>query len=139
MSRSHAPIKQEESVKIDLTPMLDVIFIMLIFFIVTASFTRERSIDTDVQKSGNTSSVTDDKPKNILITINSNDELTIDNRRVDISAIRSLITQKIAENPNAEIFVKAHETSTVETYISVADAAREAKVYAISLIPFSKK
>lgn len=139
MSRSCVRIKQEESVKIDLTPMLDVIFIMLIFFIVTASFTRERSIDTNVQQNDNATSTTDDKPKNILITINSNDELTIDNRRVDISAIRSLITQKIAENPNAEIFVKAHETSTVETYISVADAAREAKVYAISLIPFSNK
>jgi len=139
MSRSRVPIKQEESAKIDLTPMLDVIFIMLIFFIVTASFTKERSIDTSVQQADSASSTTNDKPKNILITINSNDELTIDNRRVDISAIRSLITQKIAENPNAEIFVKAHEASTVETYISVADAAREAKVYAISLIPFSKK
>ena len=139
MSRSRVRIKKEESAKIDLTPMLDVIFIMLIFFIVTASFTKESAIDTNIQQADNTSPATDSKPKNILISISSNDELTIDNRRVDISAIRSLITQKIAENPNAEIFVRAHETSTVETYISVADAAREAKVYAISLIPFSKE
>ena len=139
MNRSRVPTKQEESVKIDLTPMLDVIFIMLIFFIVTASFTKEISIDTDIQKANNASPTIDNKPKNILVIINSNNELTIDNRHVDIRAIRSLITQKTAENPNAEVFIKAHEASTVETYVSVADAARKAKVYAISLIPFSDK
>lgn len=139
MSSSRIKIKREDSVNIDLTPMLDVIFIMLIFFIVTASFVKERSIDINALKTDNSPPTIDDKPKNILITVSSSDELTIDNRRVDISAVRSLITQKRAENPNAKVIIKAHETSTVETYIAIADAAREANIYDVSLMPFSNK
>ena len=68
MSRSRITIKREDSVKIDLTPMLDVIFIMLIFFIVTASFIKEKSIDFDSLKNENTPPTIDDKPKTFLLS-----------------------------------------------------------------------
>ena len=69
----------------------------------------------------------------------SNDEIFIDTRRVDVRAVRSLIAQKKAENPEASVIVRAHEESTTETYVSIADAAREANIGAISLVPYKDK
>ncbi|WNO10157.1 biopolymer transporter ExbD [Teredinibacter sp. KSP-S5-2] len=128
----------EDKAEIDLTPMLDVVFIMLIFFIVTASFVKEKSIGVNVPESTpQDNQVDSDQPKNILIQVKSSDEVFIDTRRVDVRSIRSLIAQKKAENPDASVIVRAHELSSAETYVSIADAAREAKIYNISLIPFS--
>lgn len=128
----------EDKADIDLTPMLDVVFIMLIFFIVTASFVKEKSIGVNVPESApENQEPTDDQPKNILIQVKSSDEIFIDTRRVDVRSIRSLIAQKKAENPDASVIVRAHELSSAETYVSIADAAREAKIYNVSLIPFS--
>lgn len=135
MSRRKKKQGAEDKAEIDLTPMLDVVFIMLIFFIVTASFVKEEAINVNVPE--------DEPPQEqkenaaILIQVSANDEIFIDGRRVDVRSVRSLIAQKHAENPQAPVVVRAHEDSTAETYINVADAAREANVYAVSLVPFS--
>lgn len=135
MSRRKKKISTEDKAEIDLTPMLDVVFIMLIFFIVTASFVKEEAINVNVPE---------DQPQqeqsestSILVQVNSADEIFIDGRRVDVRSVRSLIAQKHAENPEASVVVRAHEESTAETYVSIADAAREANVYGVSLVPFT--
>ncbi len=134
MSRRKKKIESEDKAEIDLTPMLDVVFIMLIFFIVTASFVKERAINVNVPED-------DEKPPveenaSILVQVNANDEIFIDGRRVDVRSVRSLIAQKHAENPEAPLVVRAHAESSAESYVNVADAAREANVYAVSLVPF---
>lgn len=135
MSRRKKKLDSEDKAEIDLTPMLDVVFIMLIFFIVTASFVKEEAINVNVPDKDEQPPV-DDSPT-ILVQVSASDEIFIDGRRVDVRSIRSLIAQKHAENPQAPVVVRAHEESTAETYVHVADAAREAKVTAISLVPFS--
>ena len=139
MSRRKRKVSKEDKAEIDLTPMLDVVFIMLIFFIVTASFIKEKSIDVNVPPKNEAENPPDAESKNILIQVKSNDEIFIDTRRVDIRAVRSLIAQKKAENPEASVVVRAHEQSTAETYVSIADAAREAKIYSVSLVPYKDK
>lgn len=134
--RKKNKVEAEDKAEIDLTPMLDVVFIMLIFFIVTASFIKEKSVGVNVPEDNDQPPPPDDESKNILISVNSTDDIYIDNRRVDIRAVRSLIAQKSAENPEGGVVVRMHEQSTAETYVAIADAAREAKIFNVSLVPY---
>ncbi|WP_096086424.1 ExbD/TolR family protein [Agaribacterium haliotis] len=137
--RRRHKVESEDSGEIDLTPMLDVVFIMLIFFIVTASFVKEKSLGLNVPESNDVPPPPDpDQPKNILVQVNANDEIYIDKRRVDIRAVRSLIAQKKAENPEASVVVRMHELSTANTYVAIADSAREAKIFNINLVPYNE-
>lgn len=133
--RRHKAVVEDKG-EIDLTPMLDVVFIMLIFFIVTASFIKEKSLGVNVPEDNNIPPPPIDAPKNILIQVNKNDEIFIDTRRVDSRAVRSLIAQKKAENPKASVIVRMHEESTADTYVRIADSAKAAKVSTVSLVPY---
>ena len=120
----------EEESAIDLTPMLDVVFIMLIFFIVTASFIKETGINVDRPEASTAESK---KNANILIAISATNEIWIDKRRIDIRSIRANIERLLAENPKGKVVIQADGKSNAFTYAAVADAAREAKVFDVSL------
>lgn len=135
--RKRHKVESEEAGEIDLTPMLDVVFIMLIFFIVTASFVREKSLGVNVPENSDVPPPPEDAPKNILIQVKGNDEIFVDSRRVDVRAVRSIIAQKKAENPEASVIVRMHEDSTANTYVAIADSARSASIYNISLVPYT--
>lgn len=139
MSRRKRKFQDEgDKAEIDLTPMLDVVFIMLIFFIVTASFVKERSLNVNVpEHSDATPPITDEPNKSILVLVDAQNEVFIDGRRVDIRSVRSLIAQKNAANPGGGVVVRAHEDSSTETYVKIADASRDANVMDVSLIPYS--
>jgi outer membrane transport energization protein ExbD (TC 2.C.1.1.1) len=138
VSRRKHKQSAEDKAEIDLTPMLDVVFIMLIFFIVTASFIKEKSLDVNVPENTDNLPPPETESKSILVQINANDEIFIDQRRVDIRSVRSLIAQKSAESPEGGVVVMAHEHASTSSYVAIADAAREAKVYNVSLIPRKK-
>jgi biopolymer transport protein ExbD len=125
-----------DKAEIDLTPMLDVVFIMLIFFIVTASFVKERSLNVNVPDDSDQQQVVDTENKSILVLVDAQNEVFIDGRRVDIRSVRSLIAQKNAANPGGSVVVRAHEDSSTETYVKIADAAADANVGGVSLVPF---
>ncbi len=120
---------QEES-QIDLTPLIDVVFIMLIFFIVTATFTKETGID--VNRPDAKTAVVKEKA-NILIAIDANDQIWVDRRRVDIRSVRPNIERLHAENPQGSVVIQADKKSTTETLISVMDASRQAGVYNVAI------
>ncbi|MFT7126610.1 MAG: biopolymer transport protein ExbD [Pseudoalteromonas tetraodonis] len=122
--------RQEEEAAIDLTPMLDVVFIMLIFFIVTASFVKESGID--VNKPDAPTAEKQDRA-NILIAISAKGEIWIDRRRVDIRAVRANIERLHAENPQGSVVIQADKKSQTEKLIAVMDAARAAGVYNVSI------
>ena len=124
----------EEEAEIDLTPMLDVVFIMLIFFIVTASFIKESGIEISRPDQTNDQPPPDDENKNIIVQISSTNEIWIQGRRVDVRAVRANIERLYAENPKAAVIIQAHNKSKADTYSAVADAAGSANVYAISLV-----
>ncbi len=117
--------------EINLTPMLDVVFIMLIFFIVTASFIKEAGLDVNRPDAP----VTESKPEdaNILVAITANDEILIDNRIIDPRAVRANIERLHAENPKGSVVIQANKRSTNKMLVTVMDAARQAGVYNISM------
>ena len=123
--------KEDDEAEINLTPMLDVVFIMLIFFIVTASFIKESGIDVNRPDAP----VTESKPEeaNILVMISSNDEIYIDRRLIDPRAVRANIERLHAENPEGSVVIQANKKSTNKVLVWVMDASRSAGVYNISI------
>lgn len=122
--------QEEEESEINLTPMLDVVFIMLIFFIVTASFVKEAGID--VNRPDAPTAVAQEKA-NILVAISANNEIYIDRRRVDPRSVRANIERLHAENPQGAVIIQADKDSNTKTLVSVMDSARSAGVYNVSI------
>ncbi len=115
---------------IDITPMLDVVFIMLIFFIVTASFVKESGIDV----SRPDAATAERKERgNILVAISDTDQIWIDRRQVDVRAVRAHIERLHAENPQGAVVIQADEDSKNGLLVQVMDAARLAGVANVSL------
>ncbi|TFH67980.1 biopolymer transporter ExbD [Gammaproteobacteria bacterium LSUCC0057] len=130
----------EEESEIDLTPMLDVVFIMLIFFIVTASFVNESGLDVNRPPTTDQPPPPEDSSKrNIVFRISESNELLLDGRRIDIRSVRANVERMQAENPEAKVIIDAHPKSKTELYVLIADQAREAGVYDISLATDNKK
>ena len=131
MRRSFSNLNQTEAEgEIDITPMLDVVFIMLIFFIVTASFVKESGIEVNRPDA----STAQAKPRaNILIAISANDEIWINKRRVEESQVRANIERLHAENPQGSVVIQADEEAKTRKLVAVMDAARQAGVYDVSL------
>ena len=125
------PSKQDTTLSIDLTPMLDVVMIMLIFFIVAGSFVREVAIEVERKPASNQSS--SESSENISVQISATDEFWIRGRKVDGRAMRANISRLRAESPKAKVVIRAHNGSTVAGVALVVDAAREAGIYAVSL------
>lgn len=123
--------QQEEESEIDLTPMLDVVFIMLIFFIVTATFVKE--IGLDVNSPDKNQNVKDADKQSIVVQITSRDRIQIRGRDVDVRAVRANIERLHAENPEAPVVVQPHPESSTDTMIQVMDSARQAGVYNVSI------
>ena len=122
---------EEEENEINLTPMLDVVFIMLIFFIVTASFVKEAGIDVNRPDAPMTESKPEDA--NILVLIDQNDDIWIERRIIDPRAVRANIERLHAENPEGSVVIQANRRSTNKVLVEVMDASRLAGVYSISI------
>ena len=121
---------EEEETRIDITPMLDVVFILLIFFIVTATFIKEAGIEVS-RPDAPTAEV--QEKANILIAITANDDIWINRRKVDIRQVRPNIERLHAENPQGTVVIQADNDSRNEVLVKVMDASRSAGVYTIAL------
>ena len=122
--------KDQDGAEIDLTPMLDVVFIMLIFFIVVASFIKEAGVEVNRPD--------DNQPENpedstsILVEVASDNQIWMENRRVDIRAVRANIQRLLAEDPEAPVTIKVEKGAEAGIVVDVADAARESGVAAVN-------
>ncbi len=122
--------EEEEDNEINLTPMLDVVFIMLIFFIVTATFIKEAGID--VNRPGAISAESQEDAA-ILIAISENDEIWIDRKETDPRALKPIIERLHLENPKGSIVIQADEESTNEMLVIVMEAAKAAGVTNVAI------
>lgn len=120
----------DEESDINLTPMLDVVFIMLIFFIVTATFIKQAGIDVT-----RPDAITAEKKPlvSVLVAINPAGEIWIDNQKVDPSMVRANIERLRAENPKGGVIVQADRQAKYEKLKAVLDAARGAGVTEVAI------
>ena len=132
MRKHIANIKTEDDEnEINLTPMLDVVFIMLIFYIVTATFIRETGLDVNRPEQDQPQVVQEEGA--ILVIIDSTDDIWIDNRIVDARAIRANVERLHAEDPERPVVIQAAKASSANSLVTVMDAARQANVFNISI------
>jgi len=122
--------REEEEAEINITPMLDVVFIMLIFFIVTASFVKESGIDVNRPDAA---TATVKERGNILIAITDTNQIWIDRRQVDPRSVRANIERLHAENPQGAVVIQADENSKNGLLVQVMDASRQAGVFSVSI------
>ena len=116
----------EEDTQIDMTPMLDVVFILLIFFVVTAAFVDETAIDLQYQPPSNNATI--EKSDDILFQVSANNDISLDGRRVDIRSVRANVERLRASNRDAKVIISTDSRAQTETYIRIADQARAAGV-----------
>ncbi len=130
--RRYARREEDEGAQINLTPMLDVVFIMLIFFIVTATFVKEVGLDVNQPEDDKPKTVDPDK-RSIVVRITSRDRILIAQRDVDWRSVRANIERMHAENPEAPVIIQPHPDSRTEVMVHVMDSARQAGVENVSL------
>ena len=130
MNRSRFLVSAEDETQVDITPMLDVVFIMLIFFIVTSTFVKEAGVDV-TRPDAETAVPTDSS--SIQIGIAANNQIWIDKRQVDKRAVRANVEKGLAESPGAAVVIVADALSNTETLINVMDQARLAGAASVSV------
>ncbi len=129
MRKQHVSADIEDST-IDMTPMLDIVFIMLIFFIVTTSFVKESGVSVNRPSA---STAQEDKNGNIMVAIKPNGEIWIDKRSVDVRSVRANIEKLKAESPKSAVVIQADSDSRTGIVVQVMDQIRLAGVQNISL------
>lgn len=129
-TRGAAARANQEGGEIDLTPMLDVVFIMLIFFIVTAVFIKEPGVQVNRPITDQREQV---KNQNVLIAIDAKNQIWIDRKKVDERAVKTVIERIQADNPLGAVVIQADGNSNAGTYALVWDAAKDAGVIDIHI------
>lgn len=107
---------------VNLTPMLDVVFILLIFFIVTAQFIKEPGVEIERKRVDNSEEVS---PLAILVAINENSEIYVDKKVVDPNAIKVVLQDLRRDNPKGKVVVQADNDAEAETLVTVMEAIAE--------------
>ncbi len=117
---------------VDMTPMLDIVFIMLIFFIVSSTFIHENGVDITEHNSEENN--TDKSSKSIVVKICENKNIYINKRSIDIRSVRANIERKLAEDENTSVIIESEEKASTGALVMVMDQARAAKA-SISVSP----
>lgn len=129
MRPSHTQ-KDTSDVGVNLTPLIDMVFILLIFFLVTASFTKEAGINVD-RPSAQTASR--QERGNLVIAISQSGEIWIDNKQVDLRSLRAHVQRLHAQNPEGTVIITADQQSRSGLMVDVMDQVRLAGVSNIAI------
>ena len=119
-----------EDAEINITPMLDIVFIMLIFFIVTTSFTKETGASVVKPEANQAVAL---RNGTILIGVKSNDDIWMSKRLIELREVRSMVEQAKAENPKGSVVIVADKDSRIGTVTQVMDQVRMAGVQGIAI------
>jgi len=130
MRNRHSRRQSGAIAEVNMTPLIDMVFILLIFFIVTTSFVKETGVD--VSRPSAKTAVKKEQA-NILISITPNDEVWMDKRQVDRRAVRANVERMHAENPEGSVIILADKEAKTGLLIEVMDQARLAGVANVSI------
>ena len=122
--------RQAEEASIDMTPMLDIVFIMLIFFIVTTSFVKESGVTVSTPQAD---TAAQQENANIFIAITENGEVWVDRRPVDPRSVRAIVARLHADNPEGSVIIQSDEEASTRMLVEVMDQVRLAGVEGIAI------
>lgn len=127
-ARRHLPAQEET--ELDMTPMLDIVFIMLIFFIVTTSFVKESGVTVN---SPQAATAANQPNANIFIAITASGEVWIDRRPVDPRSVRAIVARLHADNPEGSVIIQSDTAAATGILVDVMDQVRLAGVQGIAI------
>ncbi len=110
-----------KNLELNIAPLIDMVFILLIFFLVTTSFTKETGVD--ISRPTASSAVSKTKTT-ILIGVTRDNTIHIDRRQVDIRVVRASVERALAENPDGNVIIVADKESLTGLVINVMDACK---------------
>lgn len=121
--------QHSELVELNMTPLIDMIFILLIFFMVTASFVRESGIEVERP----IASTASPKTPSVIISVDAGNVLWVDNQTIDVRSVRAWVASLLAESPDASVVIAADTMARSGIVIQVLDACREAGAKQVSV------
>ncbi|WP_196138830.1 biopolymer transporter ExbD [Aliikangiella sp. G2MR2-5] len=124
----------DDETEVDMTPMLDIVFIMLIFFIVTTSFVKEDGIVLDRPAANPPQDQQETPNRPIVIAINDNSEVSIGGRLVDVEAVRANVETARSQKPKALVIVQAHESAKSGVVVRAVDQAKQAGAEKVTVV-----
>ena len=127
-ARRHLPA--QDDTEIDMTPMLDIVFIMLIFFIVTTSFVKESGVTVSTPQA---QTAAQQENANIFIAITAEGEVWIDRRPVDPRSVRAIVARLHADNPEGSVIIQSDEAAATGMLVEIMDQVRLAGVEGIAI------
>jgi len=126
--------REAEQADVNLTPLLDLVFIMLIFFIVTASFVREEGIEL-LRPEPSQQPPSDQDVQNVVLDISAEGQITLNGQRtIDLRSIQPNVERLKAENPDAAVIVRPANDTPTGRLVSVVDMVRQAGVQDVSVV-----
>jgi len=127
----HVHTEQEvTAVSVNLTPLIDMVFILLIFFLVTASFTKESGVE--VNRPTAQTAVRQERG-NLIVAIRKNGEIWIDNHLVDLRSVRAHVERLQAQNPEGTVIIMADKDARTGATVDVLDQVRLAGVSNVAI------
>lgn len=131
----HSEDEETGGSEINLTPLIDMVFILLIFFVVTSSFVKESGIEVNRPTA---QSAERQERGNIIISVSKNGDIWIDRRKVDINALRANVERLHADNPEGSVIIAADRDARTESLVQALDQARLAGVANVSIAAFAE-
>ncbi|MGB0495170.1 MAG: ExbD/TolR family protein [Kangiellaceae bacterium] len=132
--RKHA----EDETEVDMTPMLDIVFIMLIFFIVTTSFIKESGID--ITRPNNNDTETPPNPTSpILIRISDTGDVTLGGALIDVAQVEARVSAALSKKPKASVVVQVADGAFTGILVGVVDSAKQAGVAQVTVTKMPKQ
>jgi len=123
-------LQAPDEAELDMTPMLDIVFIMLIFFIVTTSFVKESGVTVSTPQA---QTAAQQENANIFIAITADGEVWIDRRPVDPRAVRTVVARLHADNPEGSVIIQSDEEAATRMLVEVMDQVRLAGIESIAI------
>ncbi|GAB1266381.1 ExbD/TolR family protein [Aurantivibrio infirmus] len=120
-------LKKQGDADVDVTPLLDIVFIMLIFFIVSSTFIREEGLDVTKHQDDKKKEELLTNAKAIIVKVCANNEIIVDQRKIDIRSVRANVERKLAEDINTVVIVETEYRAPTGSLVKVMDQARAAK------------
>ena len=134
MRRKH---RAEDEAEINITPMLDIVFIMLIFFIVTTSFVKEKGLE--VSRPSNAPPKEMKKTKGpIVVKIDGNGNISMKGRMLERKAVQANLEREKAEKPDSSLIIAAHPDAETDALVTILDAAEAVGVASVSVATTSR-
>ncbi|MCQ2104029.1 MAG: biopolymer transporter ExbD [Fibrobacter sp.] len=124
------PSRRQKDMGIDMGPLMDIVFILLIFFVVTSSFTRETGVDVTKPQAQTASQL---EKENILVAITREGTIHINERQVDLASLQDILKQSLAKAPSREAVVIADKEAETGVLVQVIDACNLAGVKKVSI------